>query len=90
MGSEFVTLERDATGEIVFIDHYLTDIDACEAAIGTAIAYANGTPNPRAAVEIEVEQVFFGDEAHLSPAPLVAYSIEQGAAVSSPRSRFAR
>jgi|GEM_PF-4343831 hypothetical protein len=90
MDSEFVTIERDTTGEIVFIDYYIDEADARAAAMSAAMTYATGGPNPRAAVEIEVQQLFVGDHAHLPPEPLVAYSVERGTTVSSPRSRFSR
>lgn len=90
MDSEFVTIERDATGDIVFIDYYLDETDARAAAMGAAMTYATGGPNPRDAVEIEVQQLFVGASAHLPPKPLVAYSVERGTTVSSPRSRFER
>ena len=90
MEAEFVTIERDATGEIVFIDYYIDEADARTAAMSAAMTYATGGPNPRVAVEIEVQQLFVGDHAHLRPKPLVDYSVERGTTVSSPHSRFDR
>jgi hypothetical protein len=90
MDCEYVVVERDATGDVVFVHHFLDELPACEAAMAYAIDYARGADPTNRTVELEVLRVFVGEHTGREPEPIVAFSVERGATVSSSRSRFAR